>query len=352
MKTMSEYTTLTVREAADMIAGKRCLIISHVNPDGDALGSATALLETIRLTGGDGRVVTPSPVPHRLRFIMGDCDTAYIPDEEASYDLVVTVDTASVTQMGDLAHLAPRVALSVDHHETCTPYSPYLLYPGEAAAAVAVYDIFEDLRCREMISGDVPPVLRRVFCAVASDTGSFKFSNSSPKAFSVAAAIADEISSAEASDTGAPIDGMSLSDISAALFDCVTEKDIAIRKMALENLRYVAGGRIAISHATVADREKIGAKMEDLGGMVDSVRSIEGTDVAVVLRQVDADPRTFRGSARANTDVDVATPASLLGGGGHRRAAGFTVHADTVENAIKIVEKVFGDALPASAEGK
>ena len=348
----NQFRTLTVSEAADLVAGKRCLIICHVNPDGDALGSATALLEAIRLTGGDGKVVTPSPVPHRLRFIIGDMDTAYVPGEEDSFDLTVTVDTASVSQLGDLSHLAPKVALSVDHHETCTPYSPYLLYPGEAAAAVPVYDIFEEFLKRGFGEGNKAPVLRRIFCAVASDTGSFKFSNSSAKAFTVAAEIAREMESAVPVETGCPIDKMTLSDISAALFESVTEKDLAIRKMALENLRYIAGGRIAISYATVEDRQRIGAKMEDLGGMVDSVRSIEGTDVAVVIRQTDADLCTFRGSARGNTDVDVATPAALLGGGGHRRAAGFTLHADSVEEAIAVVEKVFGEALPKSPEEK
>lgn len=332
-----------VAEAAEMIAGKRALILCHVNPDGDAIGSATALLELLKLTGGDGRVVTPSPVPDRLSFIIGDADTAYVQGEETIYDIVITVDTGSPSQLGELSFLADKAALSLDHHENCTLYSPHVLYAGSAAAGLVILDLLFELERTGKVTGDPSGVLRRIYAALASDTGSFKYANADVQAFAAAAEICRRLADVPESSGGAPIDSMTAADISAALFDNLTKKDIAVRQIAYRNLRYICGGLIAVSAVTAAEIAAAGLVMDDLGGMVDCVRSIEGTASGIVLK--DAGDGVWRGSSRANVDFDVSVPAAKLGGGGHKRAAGFKVEADSAETAIAVVEKVFGEAL-------
>ncbi len=340
---MSERThPVSVADAVEMICGKRALILCHVNPDWDAVGSATALLSLIRLTGGDGTVVTPSPVPERLCFITGDVDTAYKSGMEKDFDLVLAVDTASVSQLGDLSFLADTVSVSFDHHENCTLYSPYILYPGAAAAGLVILDLLLEAESAGRTRGDASPVLRRIFAALSSDTGSFKYTNADAAAFSAAALICGRLKNAPA-EGECPIDSMSTADIAAALFDTVTKKDIAVRELAYKNLRYIAHGKIAVSTASIAEMTEAGLSSEDLGGMVDSVRSIAGTAVGIVLKE--SASGVWRGSSRANVDFDVSIPASRLGGGGHRRAAGFTVNAASAAEAMAVTERVFGEDL-------
>ncbi len=333
---------VTVSDAAEMIAGKRALILCHVNPDGDALGSATALLELLKLTGGGGCVVTPSPVSERLAFITGGADTSYKSGMESEYDIILSVDTASPNQFGDLSHLADKVALSFDHHESCTLYSPHVLYGGAAAAALVIFDLLLELEQMGRIKGDTSRALRRIYAALSSDTGSFKYANATPEAFSAAAQICLRLKNAPAGDE-APIDGMIPSDISAALFDNVSKKDVAARQLTYKNLRYICGTRVAVSTVSYAEMTAAGLKMDDLSCAVDCVRSIDGTVAGIVLKQSAKD--TWRGSSRANTEFDLSVPAAALGGGGHKRAAGFTVTANSADAAVEIVEKIFGDAL-------
>ena len=337
---------MSVKDAADKICGKRALIFCHVNPDGDAIGTATALAELLRLTGGDGRVVTPSPVPERLSFMIGGTDTSYTDGMESDYELILTVDTASPSQLGELSFIADKTDISFDHHGNCTLYSPHVLYPDSAAAGLIVLDLFLELEASGKITGDSSGMLRRIYAALASDTGSFKYSNTNAAAFTAASEICKRLADAPIGGN-APIDSMTAADISAALFDSVTKKDVAVRRLSYNNMRYVCDGLIALSVITAREMADNGLVMDDLGGMVDCVRSIEGTVVGIALK--DAGDGVWRGSSRANVDFDVSVPASKLSGGGHKRAAGFKVQADSAESAVAIVDKIFGDAL--SAEG-
>lgn len=337
---------MSVKDAADRICGKRALILCHVNPDGDAVGTAAALAELLRLTGGDGKVVTPSPVPDRLSFIIGEADTSYTDGMESDFELILAVDTASPSQLGELSFIADKTDISFDHHGNCTLYSPHVLYPHSAAASLVVLDLFFELEMAGKIAGDPSGMLRRIYAALASDTGSFKYSNTNADAFAAASEICRRLENVPVCGN-APIDGMTTADISAALFDSVTKKDVTMRRLSYNNMRYICGGHIAISVITAEEMAAEGLVMDDLGGMVDCVRSIEGTVAGIALK--DAGKGVWRGSSRANVDFDVSVPASKLSGGGHKRAAGFKVEAYSAESAISTVEKIFGEAL--SAEG-
>lgn len=337
---------MSVKDAAERICGKRALILCHVNPDGDAIGTATALAELLRLTGGDGRVVTPSPVPDRLSFIIGDADTSYAEGMESDYELILTVDTASPSQLGELSFIADKADISFDHHGNCTLYSPHVLYPHSAAAGLVIFDLFLELESAGQLAGDPSGILRRIYAALASDTGSFKYSNANAEAFAAASELCRRLKNAPAGGI-APIDSMTAADISAALFDNSSKKDVAVRRLTYNNMQYVCGGLIAVSVITAGEMASAGLVVDDLGGMVDCVRSIEGTVAGIALK--DSGDGVWRGSSRANIDFDVSVPASKLSGGGHKRAAGFRVQADSAEAAVAVVEKVFGKAL--SMEG-
>lgn len=341
---MEDYKRLTLGEAIHVIAQKRVMIVCHVNPDGDAIGSAYGLLRLVELTGGSGRVICPSEIPERLRFLCDGDSTAYESGMENDFDIIVAVDTASASQLGELSHLAREVALSIDHHENCTMFADNLWYPDAAAAGVIVYDLAIESALRGYVTGNLSPVLRRVFAAIASDTGSFKFANTNESAFSTAAGICGYL--AENDDGGDfPVDRMSVSDISSALFDGITKKETVARRIANKNLRYICGGKIAVTTVNTGEMTEHELELRDLGGMVDQVRGIEGTVCGVVIKADPEKPGTFRGSARSNVDFDVAAIAEKFGGGGHKRAAGFTITARSTDEAVEEFARVADAAL-------
>ena len=117
MNEMTAFTNLTEEEAAKIIEeAESALIICHRNPDGDAIGSSFALRRIFELMGKDAKVACDSPAPAYLEFITGVEDITYVQGDENCYDLVVAVDTAAPSQLGNLAFLMDRISLMIDHH--------------------------------------------------------------------------------------------------------------------------------------------------------------------------------------------------------------------------------------------
>lgn len=341
---MEEYREYTLSEAIHVLAQKRVLIVCHVNPDGDAIGSAFGLLRLVELMGGSGRVICPSEVPGRLQFLCDGDSTAYESGMENDYDAVVAVDTASPSQLGGLCHLADEIRLSIDHHENCTMFADHVWYPDAAAAGVIVYELAVEAALHGYAVGNLSPVFRRVFAAVASDTGSFKFANTNQAAFSTAAGIYGYLAENDCGGSS-PVDRMSIYDISAALFDNLTKKGVAVRTLANNNLRYVCDGRIAVTTVSAGEMAEYDLALSDVSSMTDEVRGIDGTVCGVVIKADPENPGSFRCSARSNVELDVSAIAAEFGGGGHKRAAGFTITARDVDEAVEEFVRVAAGVL-------
>lgn len=311
------------------------LIICHRNPDGDAIGSSFALWRMLGLMGKRARVVCDTPAPPYLDFITDGADLSYEKGEEEDYSLILTVDTASPSQLGSLSCLADRIAFMIDHHASGEPYAPYLLDGGASAAGELVYGIYETL----VKEGDIPQdagICRCLFAALSSDTGSFKFSNTTPATFRIAAALSEEISRAG---------GMQTEEISRLLHDTVSKRETEINARLSERIRFFRGGALAICCVTSEMMEKGGYRENELSGAVDIPKKIKGVLVAVALKQKRCDPCSFRISSRSNAEIDVAAVCETFGGGGHIRAAGGTLRADSPEEAVRLAEKAFGAAV-------
>lgn len=341
---MEEYRRLTPGEIVRRISGKRVMIVCHRNPDGDAVGSAYGLLRLVELSGGLGKVVTPTPIPERLRFIADGDDTSYIPGMEDSFDLKVTVDTASPSQLGELSHLADVTDISIDHHASTTLYADNLTDPKAAATGVLVYELALESVMRGYVRDNLSPVMKRAFAAIASDTGSFAFANTNARAFSSCSGICGYLEENNC-EGDHPIDGMTTHEISAALFGSVTKKDVLIRRLANNNLTYICGGSAAVSVITADEIRENSLDFTDLGSVVDQVRGIEGTLCGISVRQSPDSPDEYRCSARSNVEFDVARLAAVFGGGGHVRAAGFSVIASSKDEALAKIESALSGEI-------
>ena len=329
---MNELNLLSV---CDIIANAgHALILGHVNPDADCLGSAFALAKIIRLCGGAASVACDGTVPDRLAFMCGDVLT---PDEALAgeYDTVLSVDVASPAQLGSLAVLIPQAKLMIDHHSTGEPFADNLIDSNAAAAGEIVYRIYKELVFSGRI-GTSTAVQRLVYAAISSDCGSFKFSNTTPHTHEIASELVAGIN--HSADGGADT-----AEIARLLFGRFTVREMTAKMIAIGNMRFYEDGRLGVVVFSKETLTENGLDENDIGNAVETPRCIDGVLVALAIRQTDA--RTYKISSRANAEIDCAAVCAQYGGGGHTRAAGCTVTAGSVEDAEKLAVASFGAAV-------
>ena len=336
---MDEFRTLTVEDAADIIENaKRALIVCHSNPDGDAVGSAIALKKIIASLGGNAAVAAPTPLPDYASFLAEGEAIHFNEDAADGADCVIAVDTASAGQLGALFTLSEKTALTIDHHASADPFSPNLTVPTASAAGEVIFDIYEELRMRGDVKNYDPDVCRCLFAAISSDTGSFKYSNATPKTFRIAAELSEVIN-------GAGDGGLATWDISRLIHDTVTEKELRIAAAIPGKIKLYEGGALAVCLITADDMRRLAVEERDMGGVIDIVRSLKGVLVAVTLRQRKDGSDLYKISARANADIDVAEVCAIFGGGGHIRAAGASLNAASPGKALKLAVDAFAPSV-------
>ncbi len=304
---------------------KNALIIGHSHPDGDCVGSAVALSCLIESLGNRASIIFPEPTPKRLGFILGEKkELPSLPSDLESYD-IICVDTASHSQHGDMKDaLFGKAALRIDHHDIGVPYAKQeFVNPLAAATGEIIFELYEYAISEGRTEKICDTARDALFGAISSDTGCFKYSNATPKTHILAAKLIEY---------GAPS-----AEINRLLFDTKDENLLRAEGIALRHLQTFLGGRvggIAIEESDYAD----GLTISDFETAIDFARSVRGVRCAAVAKATQ-NKGSFRVSLRSNDDTDVAKIASLFGGGGHIRAAGCTVEANTAKEALEKVVK-------------
>lgn len=335
-----EFPTISIEEICDILEdAPHMLILTHVNPDGDCIGSAFALKLLVEACGGSARCVCPSELPKRLRFLMtGQEDMLFVPEESTEeYSVICSVDVASPMQLGELSYLTEQVDFMIDHHGVGTPFAPYLLDATASATGELLYDLYMTLAARGVFA-TLPDAARRMYAAIVSDTGSFKFSNTTPKTHLIAADLVNIINTAED-------EGMDTADLCRSLFGQRTRKELTAQMLAIQNLHFYEDGALGVVTFTQQMLTDAGLTEEEIGNVVDTPRGVEGVLVGLSIRQTAADLRAYKVSSRANVECDVSAVCASFGGGGHVRAAGCTIEADSMEEAEKIVIEAFCQAV-------
>ena len=305
-----------------LLAHDKFVVASHLNPDGDAIGSSRALELLLRSLGKDVIVFIPGAVvPPEFEFIRSDTLTDDVPDDIAER-IVVCVDCGNESRVksDELLSRAQRV-LNVDHHGDNTHFGQLNHVRAEAAcAAQLVWDLAGHLGIEH------PPVevAIPVYIGLVTDTGRFQYSNTTPDAFQLAADLART--------------GVDVHDIFSRIFESVTYPRLRLLGRALENSLQSRDGRVVATHLSQADFDDANATEDDAEGVVDALRSVQGTDVAVFLRDLEPGSDHLRkGSLRTTReDLDVSAIARTWNGGGHRQAAGF----NTSDDLATVVDRV------------
>ncbi len=313
------YESVELAAAVKMLAfAKNVLILFHINPDGDSTGSAFALRHALMGLGKGAYCVCANDVPERLLFVSSDSQESVCADSlPAGFepDTVVSVDTASPSQLGELyERYRDRIDLMIDHHAKGTPYAPYYIIPGASSCGEVLFDLIKGMY--EDRGVDIPQrVYELIYAAVSADTGCFRYNNVSPSTHILAAELIAH--------------GVDSADINHKLFGIKTLKQMQVEHAGFERMNFYMGGRIAVITFPYDLKKQYGATDENLETLIDVARCVKGVEVAAVVKQQTEENR-YRISMRSSCDFDVSEICAHYGGGGHERAAGCTLASDSI----------------------
>ena len=304
--------------AAWLQAHDNFCILTHARPDGDTIGSASALCVGLRQLGKTAHVLdNTQSSPFLKRCLLG-----LTVDAPKDTDVLVSVDVAS-------PHLFPvehqqylsRIALRIDHHATSISFTPEeYVDAASAACGEIIYELLMDMGA-EMTK----EIAWRMYIAISTDTGCFRYSNTSAHTYRVAAACAET--------------GANLYPITQELFDTTSISELKLQNWIVEHAQFYCNGQIAVCGIPKAKEETV--SKEDLEGMSGFLRSIEGVRISATLREIEGGCKV---SVRAVPGLDASSVCTRFGGGGHKGAAGASIQLP-MEEALEVISAALKNAL-------
>jgi phosphoesterase RecJ-like protein len=308
-----------IRRLADALpAGGRVALTTHINADGDGCGSEAALARLLRQRGIEAFVVNPTPWPEMYRFLLGDDVRDRSADGAAALariDALVTLDISDVKRLGQLADTvrALRVPkLVIDHHIASDEPAGDIALADTSACATGEL-VFDFARELELEIG--PEIATALYAAILTDTGGFRYSNTTPRCHAIAGALLA---------AGVDPEGMY-----TRIYASVPMGKLRLLGEALATLEADLDHGLAWLSVDADALERFGLRSEDLEGIVEHARSISGTRIALFFR--DLGHGKVKVSFRSTGDADVNALARRFGGGGHAKASGAMI-AGTLED--------------------
>jgi bifunctional oligoribonuclease and PAP phosphatase NrnA len=303
------------------------LVVTHENPDGDALGSMLAMTITLRRLGKDAVMYLSgeAPTPGEYRFLDLNGLRRALPDDTEER-VLLALDCASERRIGperDVMERA-RMVVNVDHHHDNTRFGDVNLIVDDASStAEIVRDVLASLDVE--LTSDIAEAL---YVALVTDTGRFQYSNTTPKALRLAADLVE---------AGADVHG-----IFRLVYETVQFAKLKLLARALDRAELYENGRLVVSYLLKDDFAEVGAEEPYSEGIIDYLRSVEGSEMVALIREPPRDGGPARRiSLRSSRDeVDVSAVARAAGGGGHRQAAGFSSELEIPE-IVEFIRREF-----------
>ncbi len=320
--------------AALFVPGSRIALTTHVNADGDGVGSEVGLWHLLAGRGVRASIANPTPIPERFAFLIpeGADQSQRAAKEIERADAIVVLDISDLGRIGDLggAVQARRVPVAcIDHHVSpgTLPAGPRLVAPDATATAELVFDLATALGWPV-----TPQCARALYVGILTDTGGFRFANTSPRALQVAGALLEC--------------GVEPESIYEAVYASAPEGRVRLTAEVLQTL--VVENDVGLAWVTVPPGalERFGATPDDLDGIVEFPRSIAGVRLALLFRQI-ANGR-IKVSFRSMGAVNVDALAQQFGGGGHKKAAGASLDltlADAQQQVLDAARQVLRGAV-------
>jgi len=288
----------------------RFVLATHEHPDGDALGSLVGMHELLTAIGKQSEIFVAAedlPLPHEYRLFALDGAI-----DEAPADIgertVVFLDCGNIDRNSAGVLRSGAQLLNIDHHHDNTRFGDLNLIVADASSTGEVLrDVFAELGVEL-----TPELAEPLYIALVTDTGRFQYANTTPKALRLAAELVDA--------------GADIHAVFQQVYESVEFAKLKLLARVLDRAAVLEGGRIIVSHLLRNDFAEVGAAEPYAEGLIDTLRAVEGSELAVLIREPPRDDGPIRRvSLRSSIDeLDVSAIARRFGGGGHRQAAGFS----------------------------
>ncbi len=313
-------TSLQRNEAARWLSQRDdFVILTHAIPDGDTTGCSAALCRGLRQLGKRAWILKNEDLTPKFAAL----HEGLTKDAPAEGDTLVSVDIPAPHLLPASAKpLADRISLRIDHHFSVNHFSPFeLVDPDAGACGDIVYDVLMELGVRlDQAMGEA------LYTAVSTDTGGFRYANTNAHSFRTAMACVEA--------------GADIHSINLAMFETNSLARLRIQGWIVENLRFSQEGKAAVCAIPREVEIRMGATRDDMDNISGFPRTVEGVRIAATLREGEAGEVKL--SVRALPGYNAAAVCERFGGGGHKGAAGATLHM-TLEEAAEAVEKAMPD---------
>ena len=303
-------------------SSKKILLLSHVNPDGDTLGSMCAMFSMIYKRfkiKSDMSVV--SNIPYNYKFLPNINLAQRYFDTSLVYDLVITLDVASIERVRDskIFFDKAKVTVNIDHHKTNPKFGMYnLINPDASSTGEVLFEYFKDNTWE--IDKDTATCL---YTAIMTDTGNFRFENTSSNALRAAAELVDF--------------GANPNQLYKNCYETKTKNLVMFQNYCVNKAEFINDNKVVYTTVYKKDLEKFSAGDDYTDGIAETLRAIDSTEVAFVVKEVDS--KTTKVSMRSK-HIDVAGICSIFGGGGHTYAAGCTIKASIKDSIEKLLKEI------------
>jgi phosphoesterase RecJ-like protein len=301
----------------------RFAILSHVRPDGDALGSQLALALSLQLLGKDVTVWNEDGLLEKYSFLPGGERLSQPPAEPQDFEVALVLDTATQSRLGTAGE-AVRSAkrwINIDHHPSNPGYGDLVhIDPTSPATGQILFELIKS----ERLPMD-PAIAENLFVAISTDTGSFQYPNTTARTFEIGAELVRG--------------GVDVGRVSQLLYENYPRRRTELLRELLGTMRFEANGKIASFSLSLKVAADLGVRPEDNEGLIDHLRAIRGVIAAVFFEEL-ADGKVRVSMRSKNVEVDVSAICQKFGGGGHKLAAGARVRGTLAEVEQRILEAI------------
>lgn len=297
-------------------------VLPHISLDGDGLGSSLALVLYLKNKGIQAEILLEEIIPPKFNFLPGLRNVKiFSSDEKKKYDMVIALDSGDIERVGTRSVLFDNaeVTVNIDHHVTNKGFAQYNYIQADASSTgELIYLLLKEASTN--ITQDIAVCL---YAAIISDTGGLKYNNTSKLTCEIVGELIET--------------GIDFSNIYSRLLESTTLQKIKITGIAAEKINIISE-KIAMIVFTKDDVKSVYAKDDDYEGIVNIARNLEGIEVCVLLRE--KENNEIKANIRSIDYVDVAKIASVFDGGGHKRAAGFTVFGNLEEVENRLIQAI------------
>ncbi|MCX5693070.1 MAG: bifunctional oligoribonuclease/PAP phosphatase NrnA [Candidatus Omnitrophica bacterium] len=309
----------TVKQAIKKF--NKFLITSHINPEGDAIGSQVAMACLLRKLGKEFVMLDDSPVPNLLRFMKGTEDISKEMPHNFNFQAVIILDSPDMARIGRVSEYIKKdsVIINVDHHISNVNFGKFnWVEPDFSSVGEMIYDLFKAFKMKIDLDEAIA-----LYAAIMTDTGSFRYSNTSSKTHCIAAELIDI--------------GVKPYEMHSRIYETSSIQDTNLLGESLQTMKLTEDGKIAWLWVTKDMLKETKASLEGTEGIINFARSIDGVEIAVLFRETGTDERV-KVSFRSKGKVDVNKLAAGFGGGGHPTASGCSVFGKFEDVEKKVLD--------------